>query len=110
MLSQIGFSNIEVANDGVEGVEKYSKNDYDIIFMDIMMPRMDGLTATKEIVRLMEGRRIIPIVGTSANASPSDKQLGMDAGMFDYLEKPLSIAKIVPIFEKIKNSNYKTMP
>ncbi len=86
---------VEVANDGVKAVEAVSKNGagyYDIIFMDIQMPFMNGYDATKAIRALpMADAKLVPIVAMSANAFISDIQEAKNSGMNEHIAKPIDI-------------------
>ena len=75
------------AKNGQEAVEMVDKFDYDVVLMDIKMPIMDGLEATKAI---REFNTEVPIVALTANAFDSDRQAAMDAGCNDFLSKPVS--------------------
>jgi CheY-like chemotaxis protein len=77
----------ERAKNGQEAVEMVDKNQYDIVLMDIKMPLMNGLEATKAI---KEKHPDLPILALTANAFDSDRQLAMDAGCNDFLSKPVS--------------------
>ena len=77
----------ERAKNGQEAVELVDKNQYDIVLMDIKMPVMNGLEATKAI---KEKHPDLPILALTANAFDSDRQLAMDAGCDDFLSKPVS--------------------
>ena len=77
----------ERATNGQEAVEMVDKKDYDIVLMDIKMPVMDGLEATKAI---KEKQPDLPIVALTANAFDSDRQLAFEAGCVDFLSKPVS--------------------
>ena len=77
----------ERAKNGQEAVELVDKNQYDIVLMDIKMPVMNGLEATKAI---KEKHPDLPILALTANAFDSDRQLAMDAGCNDFLSKPVS--------------------
>lgn len=83
----------DIANDGFEAVAKVSEKNYDIILMDIQMPKMDGLQATKAIRNeLMMSD--IPIIGLSANAHDEDVKKANSVGMDDYLTKPIDAEKL----------------
>ena len=77
----------ERAKNGQEAVEMVDKNDYDIVLMDIKMPVMNGLEATKAI---KEKHPDLPIIALTANAFDSDRQLALEAGCNDFLSKPVS--------------------
>lgn len=81
----------DVAHTGLEAVQKWKENHYDLILMDVQMPEMDGLTATRTI-RKMEDEQSLsrtPIIGLTAHALVADKQKCIDSGMDDYLSKPI---------------------
>jgi CheY-like chemotaxis protein len=81
------YYQFERAKNGLEAVEMVDKGQYDIVLMDIKMPVMDGLQATKTI---KEKHPDLPIVALTANAFDSDRQLAMEAGCDDFLSKPVS--------------------
>src|SRR5688572_33118576 len=78
---------VSTASDGVEGLEKARAEHPDIVLLDIMMPRMDGLEVTKAL-KSDESTKQIPIILLSAKAQASDIQAGKDIGADDYLTKP----------------------
>ena len=79
---------VEVANDGIEAIAAAEANFYDVILMDIQMPRMDGVSATRRI-RLMDGPVAqTPIIAMTANALPEQVRAFRQAGMNDYVAKP----------------------
>ncbi len=82
---------IERAVDGVEAVERFHQLQPDLILMDMRMPRMSGLEATKEIRKTSS---TVPIIALTANAFSTDKELAKEAGCTDYLSKPLSNKKL----------------
>lgn len=77
---------VEVAENGKEAIEMFSEGKYDLILMDMQMPIMDGLEATRIIRKRLHSK--IPIIALTANAIKGDKQRCLDAGMDDYLTKP----------------------
>ena len=82
------FNDFEVdeAADGMEAVSKCRENDYDILVMDIMMPRLDGFSACKEIKK----NKDIPVIMLSARSEEYDKLFGFELGIDDYVTKPFS--------------------
>jgi CheY-like chemotaxis protein len=85
---------VEIANHGREAVYMVAKRDYDLILMDMQMPVMDGLEATRQIRERELGRRI-PIIAMTANAFEEDRQKCKDAGMDDFLGKPVYPAALL---------------
>ena len=87
------LENFEVkeASNGLEAVDKVKQDDFDIIIMDIMMPKMDGYTACREIKKLKD----IPFIMLSARGEEYDKLIGFDLGIDDYVTKPFSPKELV---------------
>ena len=79
----------ESANDGAEAVEAARAGRFDLILMDIKMPVMDGVAATREIRALGGPASLVPIIALTANAEPEDAQGYLDAGMNGVVEKPM---------------------
>jgi CheY-like chemotaxis protein len=92
MLQKLGAS-ADLAKDGAEAVEKATAGAYDLILMDLQMPRMDGLTATRAI-RATGGIRQPRIVALTANAMDSDREACVAAGMDDFLSKPFQASEL----------------
>lgn len=91
----------DIANNGIEAVEKLKKAKYDLVLMDIQMPLMDGYTATKKIRN--ELRSDIPIVAMTAHAFPGEREKCMSNGMNDYISKPVKqeyLAEMISRFTK----------
>lgn len=93
MLSKLGYS-IDIAENGEVGLERVNNKTYDVIFMDMQMPVMDGLTATKKIIEKF-GEKSPYIVAMTANVFDEDKRKCYEAGMKDFISKPLSIDDFV---------------
>ncbi len=89
MLKEIGFE-VDFAENGVEAIQQFLLNEYDFILMDIQMPEMDGLTATREIRRLesAKGDKKIKIIALTANAMKEDIQKYLFSGFDGYILKP----------------------
>ena len=81
---------VDVAADGVEGVEHFERNSYDLILMDCQMPNMDGYEATQAIRKLEGHTSHVPIVAMTAHAMAGDRERCLAAGMDDYISKPVS--------------------
>jgi len=99
MLGKAGYK-VEVASTGLEAVEKYisGSDKYDLIFMDIQMPEMDGTEATRRIREL--GHADVPIVAMTANALQGDREACIQAGMNAYLSKPIKREQVFGIIDK----------
>ncbi len=99
MLKKLGYE-ADTAMDGVEVLERLEHQFYDIILMDIQMPRMDGLEATETILeRFPEGKRPY-IIALTANAMNTDREKYLNAGMNDYLSKPFRPEQLARVLEK----------
>lgn len=90
LLRKFGFDRIDIAEDGVQAIEKYHTSPYDMIFMDCQMPELDGYQATEKIRYLEDSTPLhTPIIAMTANAMMGDREKCLKAGMDDYLSKPL---------------------
>ena len=87
MLEHVGLT-VDVAEDGIEAVERAQRGKYQLILMDMQMPRLDGLDATRRI-RVIPGYANLPIIAMTANAFAEDRERCMEAGMSDFITKPL---------------------
>jgi signal transduction histidine kinase/DNA-binding response OmpR family regulator len=93
LLQLLGYD-VEVAGDGQAAVSAWQTHPFDLILMDCQMPQMDGYEATRNIRRLEEGKRHIPIVALTADAMKEAEPNCRAAGMDDYLSKPIDRAKL----------------
>jgi len=98
LLEKLGC-NVDIANDGWKAVELACTLSYDLIFMDCLMPELDGLEATKEIRRREVKSGRCPIVALTANAMQGDRELCLQAGMDDYLSKPIRLEELSRMLE-----------
>jgi CheY-like chemotaxis protein len=93
LLEQMGYR-ADLASNGIEAIESLERQIYDVILMDVQMPEMDGLDATREIRKLTNV--IQPyIIAMTANAMEGDRELCMAAGMDDYISKPIRVHELV---------------
>lgn len=103
LLERMGLS-VDTANDGAEAVQLVSERTYDVVFMDVQMPRLDGYGATR-LIRASEaadpsmGR--IPIVALTANAMQGDKEACLEAGMDDYVKKPFGEGELRAVLARL---------
>jgi CheY-like chemotaxis protein len=97
---------VDSAEDGVEAVELCSKKEYDLIFMDVQMPNMDGYNATAKIRELENKNANSIIIAITANAMAGDKDKCLKAGMDDYISKPIKGVNLEDMLIKyIRNKN-----
>jgi two-component system, sensor histidine kinase and response regulator len=99
-LERLGCT-VSVANNGAEAVEACRNETFDLILMDLQMPVMDGMTATRHILELQGNRRTTPIVALTANAMVGQLEICMAAGMSGFLTKPLEIARLREILDQV---------
>ena len=102
MLTRLGHASV-LASDGREAIAEWGTGGYDVIFMDVQMPDLDGFDATREIRRLEAGTGVrVPIVAMTAHAMPGDRERCLGAGMDDYVTKPISLAEIARVLASIQ--------
>ena len=101
---------IDEAADGMEAIAKCKATDYDIIIMDIMMPKLDGYSAVKEIKKIKN----IPVIMLSARGEEYDKLFGFEIGVDDYVVKPFSpkelMARINAVITRSKSNGASNVP
>lgn len=90
------------ANDGVEAVRMFENGHFDLIFMDENMPNMNGTEATRQILELEKNQELphTPIIALTANALKGDRERFLDAGMDEYLAKPIDKKKLIALLEQ----------
>jgi CheY-like chemotaxis protein len=100
--------NVSIAVNGLEGVQKFKDQKFDLILMDIMMPVMDGFEATKEIRNLESMDTTlghIPIIAFTANTINNDREKCVKGGMDDILQKPFDINKFREILSSLPENS-----
>lgn len=98
--------NIDTATSGVEAIEKVKNNDYALVFMDYMMPEMDGAEATAQI-RAMKGEKYqkLPIIALTANITSGIKPSLIKEGFSDYIPKPINVKKLESVLDSFLNTD-----
>jgi CheY-like chemotaxis protein len=94
ILNKLGYK-ADIAINGVEVLELLQKQKYDVILMDVQMPEIDGIEATKQIIQSTDLYPRPYIIAMTANAMDSDRKICLDAGMDDYISKPVSVNLLV---------------
>jgi CheY-like chemotaxis protein len=98
-LERLGCE-VRVVGDGLQAFETYQQDSFDFILMDMQMPVMDGLESTQRIREFEGGRRRTPIVALTANAMMGTLERCLEAGMDDYLTKPLDISRLQDVLDR----------
>lgn len=105
MIEKLGHR-VTIAGNGREVLEKLDGNSFDLVFMDVQMPEMDGLSAAAAI-RATEngGAEHVPIVALTAHAMSGDRQFCLDAGMDDYLSKPIDFNELKAVIARVMHTH-----
>lgn len=110
LLKRLGYS-ADVAHNGREALESLHRRAYDLVLMDIQMPEMDGLSATRRICADFPAQERPRIVAVTANAMQGDREQCLAAGMDDYTSKPLRIAELMRVLQSCRGrSPAKALP
>ena len=102
MLNKLGFT-IDIAANGIEAIDALRQTAYSLVIMDLQMPLMGGLEATREIRKMESGILIssdIPIIAMTANATQQDKKNCLNAGMNDFISKPVTMPTLKELLNK----------
>lgn len=94
---------VDEAKNGEEAIDKVYENNYDLIIMDVMMPKLDGIKASKEIKQIKD----IPIIILSARTEEEDKLIGFETGIDDYITKPFSPKELMARIKAVTKRNNK---
>jgi CheY-like chemotaxis protein len=98
-LQQMGYR-ADIASNGIEAIESVERQGYDVVLMDVQMPEMDGLEATRDIRKLKNVKQP-RIIAMTANAMQGDRELCIAAGMDDYITKPIRVNELVEALLKV---------
>ena len=102
VLNKLGYKDIQIAHTGLEAIEKFNETFYDVILMDVQMPEMDGLEATR-LIRTKQYQQPV-IISMTANAMQDDKEKCLAAGMDYYVSKPINLEELVSALMKASES------
>lgn len=94
LLSQMGYR-ADVASNGLEAIQAVERQLYDVILMDVQMPEMDGLEATRHLCAHIPAEQRPQIIAMTANAMQGDREMCLEAGMDDYISKPIRVDELV---------------
>jgi signal transduction histidine kinase/DNA-binding response OmpR family regulator/HPt (histidine-containing phosphotransfer) domain-containing protein len=98
ILESENFS-VDVANNGQEAIDAISTDRYDLVLMDVQMPKIDGYEATR-CIRKMSNQSSLPIIAMTAHAMQGDRELCLDSGMNDYISKPINRDQLFNMLKK----------
>lgn len=108
LLQKAGFS-VDAVNDGLEAVQLAQKRQYGAILMDVQMPELDGFEATRRIRQWEAGGRRTPIIAMTAHALKGDRERCVEAGMDDYISKPIQPQALLNVLERWLQVGEKTL-
>lgn len=100
LLQKMGFA-VDVAADGEEATNAVASKRYDLILMDLYMPKLDGFETTRKLRSLEMGDDRVPIIATTANVLPGVREKCLDAGMDEFLTKPIRPKDLFSAVEKL---------
>ena len=99
LLTKAGYS-VDVVDNGVRAVDAVLKQKYNVVLMDVQMPELDGLEATRQIRKQETPGRHVPIIAVTAHAMQGDRERCLEAGMDDYISKPLQRQELLAALER----------
>jgi CheY-like chemotaxis protein len=98
LLEAAGYR-VDVAANGIEAVDAVRRSNYQVVLMDSSMPEMDGIEATRRIRKLAGEAATVPVIALTADALPGDRERYIEAGMSDYLPKPVRKAELLAMVD-----------
>jgi CheY-like chemotaxis protein len=101
LLQQMGYR-ADLASNGIEAVESVARQTYDVVLMDVQMPEMDGLEASRRITAKWAAGARPRIVAMTANAMQGDREMCLEAGMDDYVTKPIRVDALVEALHQVQ--------
>jgi signal transduction histidine kinase/DNA-binding response OmpR family regulator/HPt (histidine-containing phosphotransfer) domain-containing protein len=101
LLDRLGYR-IDIAANGFEALDALRRQPYDVVLMDVQMPDMDGLEATRHIVKEWPLEKRPRIIAMTANAMQGDREMCLEAGMNDYISKPIQTEKLIAALEQCR--------
>jgi len=101
LLQQMGYR-ADLASNGIEAVESVQRQTYDVVLMDVQMPEMDGLDASRRICAQWGPDQRPRIVAMTANAMQGDRDMCLAAGMDDYVTKPIRVEQLVEALNHVR--------
>ncbi|MEQ9233939.1 response regulator [Coleofasciculus sp. E2-BRE-01] len=104
LLKKLGYQT-DVVSNGAEALQALQSQSYDVVFMDVEMPEMDGLTATRQICEQWSIHERPRIIALTAYARRGDREQCLAAGMDDYITKPIELPKLVQALQKVSDSH-----
>ena len=100
LLEKMGYR-ADVAGNGLEAIEALERQHYDVILMDVQMPEMDGLEASREIAARWSPDQRPAIIAMTANVMEGDRETALEAGMDDYVAKPIRVEELVGALKRV---------
>ena len=109
MLARLGAAghSVTLANDGAAALAKAQEQEFDLVLMDVRMPEMDGIQATAEIRKLPPPHGTVPIIAVTAHAMRGDRERYLEAGMDDYVSKPVDFGALFQVVQKVLDRHQK---
>ncbi len=109
LLERLGYR-ADLASNGLEVLDAVARQPYDVVLMDMQMPEMDGLQATEALCRLYPPAQRPWIIAMTANAMTGDRELCLNAGMNDYIAKPIQIATVIQSLQRVPQTKRQPQP